>query len=54
MRITTGAGFAGAYALVSEGRAPVVVDSVFPLDDFQNGLERLEGRKVFGKVVITF
>jgi len=31
-----------------------VIDSVFPLDDFQKGLERLEGRKIFGKVIVTF
>jgi NADPH:quinone reductase-like Zn-dependent oxidoreductase len=30
-----------------------VIDAVFPLDDFQKGLERLESRRVFGKVVIT-
>jgi NADPH:quinone reductase-like Zn-dependent oxidoreductase len=31
-----------------------VIDSVYPLEDFAKGLERLEGRKVFGKVVVTF
>jgi NADPH:quinone reductase-like Zn-dependent oxidoreductase len=31
-----------------------VIDSVYPLAEFANGLERLEGRKVFGKVVVTF
>jgi NADPH:quinone reductase-like Zn-dependent oxidoreductase len=31
-----------------------VIDAVFPLDDFRKGLERLEGRKVFGKVIVTF
>ncbi len=31
-----------------------VIDSVFPLADFEKGLARLEGRQVFGKVVITF
>ena len=31
-----------------------VIDSVYPLADFAKGLERLEGRKVFGKVVVTF
>jgi NADPH:quinone reductase-like Zn-dependent oxidoreductase len=34
------------------GMTPVI-DSVFPLDEFQQGLERLEGRRVFGKVVVT-
>ncbi len=31
-----------------------VIDSEFPLEDFGAGLERLETRRVFGKVVITF
>lgn len=31
-----------------------VIDSVFPLERFEDGLARLEGRKVFGKVVVTF
>ena len=31
-----------------------VIDSVFPLADFEKGLDRLEGRKVFGKVVVAF
>jgi NADPH:quinone reductase-like Zn-dependent oxidoreductase len=31
-----------------------VIDSVYPLAEFAKGLERLEGRKVFGKVVVTF
>ncbi len=35
------------------GMTPVI-DAVFPLDEFQQGLERLEGRKVFGKVIVTF
>ncbi len=30
-----------------------VIDSVFPLEQFQEGLARLEGRKVFGKVIVT-
>jgi NADPH:quinone reductase-like Zn-dependent oxidoreductase len=38
---------------MAEGLTPVI-DSVFPLAEFQKGLERLEGRKVFGKVVVTF
>src|SRR3954447_5084127 len=38
---------------IAGGMSPVI-DSVFPLADFQQGLERLEGRKVFGKVVVTF
>lgn len=30
-----------------------VIDSVFPLADFEKGLARLEGRQVFGKVIVT-
>jgi NADPH:quinone reductase-like Zn-dependent oxidoreductase len=29
-----------------------VIDTVFPLEDFRAGLERLEARDVFGKLVI--
>jgi NADPH:quinone reductase-like Zn-dependent oxidoreductase len=35
------------------GMTPVI-DSVFPLGEFEKGLARLEGRQVFGKVVVTF
>jgi NADPH:quinone reductase-like Zn-dependent oxidoreductase len=35
------------------GMTPVI-DAIFPLDDFQKGLERLESRKAFGKIVVTF
>src|SRR3954466_1268395 len=38
---------------MAQGLTPVI-DEVFPLADFAKGLERLEGRKVFGKVVVTF
>ena len=31
-----------------------VIDSTFPLADFEKGLARLEGRQVFGKVLVTF
>jgi NADPH:quinone reductase-like Zn-dependent oxidoreductase len=31
-----------------------VIDSVFPLEDFEKGLARLEGRQVFGKVIVAF
>ncbi len=31
-----------------------VIDSVFPLAEFEKGLARIEGRQVFGKVVIAF
>lgn len=30
-----------------------VIDSVFPLADFEKGLARIEGRQVFGKVIVT-
>ncbi|MGL4973950.1 MAG: zinc-binding dehydrogenase [Bosea sp. (in: a-proteobacteria)] len=35
------------------GMTPVI-DSVFPLAEFEKGLARLEGRQVFGKVIVTF
>jgi len=38
---------------MASGLKPVI-DSVYPLEDFAEGLERLEGRKVFGKVIVTF
>jgi NADPH:quinone reductase-like Zn-dependent oxidoreductase len=31
-----------------------VIDRVYSLEDFREGLERLESRRVFGKVVVTF
>ena len=30
-----------------------VIDSVFPLAQFEQGLAQIEGRKVFGKVIVT-
>jgi NADPH:quinone reductase-like Zn-dependent oxidoreductase len=30
-----------------------VIDTVFPFDEFQKGLDRLEARNVFGKIVVT-
>jgi alcohol dehydrogenase len=30
-----------------------VIDTVFPLAEFEKGLERLESRKVFGKILVT-
>ncbi|WP_183750887.1 zinc-binding dehydrogenase [Pseudochelatococcus contaminans] len=30
-----------------------VIDTVYQLDHFQDGLDRLEGRKVFGKIIVT-
>ena len=40
-------------AKMAEGLTPVI-DSVFPLDEFAKGLEKLESRKAFGKVIVTF
>jgi NADPH:quinone reductase-like Zn-dependent oxidoreductase len=44
---------AESLAKMAAGLTPVI-DSVYPLADFARGLERLEGRKVFGKVIVTF
>jgi NADPH:quinone reductase-like Zn-dependent oxidoreductase len=41
-----------ALAKMAGGLSPVI-DTVFPLADFAQGLERLEGRKVFGKIIVT-
>jgi NADPH:quinone reductase-like Zn-dependent oxidoreductase len=38
---------------MAAGLTPVI-DRVYALSDFREGLERLESRKVFGKVVVTF
>jgi NADPH:quinone reductase-like Zn-dependent oxidoreductase len=37
---------------MASGLTPVI-DTVFPLADFEKGLERLESRKVFGKIIVT-
>ena len=37
---------------MADGLTPVV-DTVLPLADFAQGLERLESRKVFGKILVT-
>jgi len=42
-----------ALKKMSEGIRPVI-DTVFPLADFAKGLERLESRKVFGKIIVSF
>ena len=44
---------AEALDYIAKGVKPVI-DSEVPLADFQQGLERLEGRKVFGKIVVRF
>ena len=38
---------------MATGMAPII-DSEFALTDFERGLERLESRKVFGKVIVNF
>jgi NADPH:quinone reductase-like Zn-dependent oxidoreductase len=43
---------ADSLAKMAAGMDPVI-DSVFPLAEFEKGLARLEGRQVFGKVIIT-
>jgi alcohol dehydrogenase len=42
-----------ALAKIARGVAPVV-DSELKLEDFERGLERLEARRVFGKIVVRF
>jgi NADPH:quinone reductase-like Zn-dependent oxidoreductase len=44
--------FAGAYELVADGRAPVVVDSVFPLSEARAAHERMERGEHMGKIVL--
>lgn len=38
---------------IAAGMAPII-DSEFPLADFEQGLVRIEGRQVFGKVIVNF
>jgi NADPH:quinone reductase-like Zn-dependent oxidoreductase len=42
-----------ALAKMAGGIRPVI-DTVFPLADFSKGLDRLESRKVFGKIIVSF
>jgi NADPH:quinone reductase-like Zn-dependent oxidoreductase len=49
----TGEDFAGAYELVTSGRALPVVDSVLPLDEIRAAHERLEAGEQLGKIVLT-
>jgi alcohol dehydrogenase len=44
---------AEALDYIAKGVKPVI-DSELPLADFPQGLERLEGRRVFGKIVVRF
>lgn len=43
---------ADSLAKMAAGMSPVI-DSVFPIEEFAKGLEKLESRKVFGKVIVT-
>ncbi len=42
-----------SLAKMASGLTPVI-DTEVPLADFETGLARLEGRKVFGKIIVTF
>ena len=42
---------ASALDRIAAGVAPVI-DSVHAFQDFRAGLERLEGRQVFGKILV--
>jgi alcohol dehydrogenase len=42
-----------SLAKIAGGMAPII-DSEFPLKDFEQGLARLESRQVFGKVIVSF
>jgi alcohol dehydrogenase len=42
-----------SLAKMAEGLLPVI-DTEVPLAEFERGLARLEGRQVFGKIVVTF
>jgi NADPH:quinone reductase-like Zn-dependent oxidoreductase len=45
--------FEGAYELVREGRAQVIVDEVMPLAEARAAHERLEAGRQFGKIVLS-
>ncbi|HET8528380.1 MAG TPA: zinc-binding dehydrogenase [Gaiellaceae bacterium] len=45
--------FAGAYALVAEGRARPVVDEVLPLEEIRAAHARLEAGEQLGKIVLS-
>ncbi len=40
-------------AKMANGLLPVI-DTEVALEDFERGLERLESRQVFGKIIVTF
>jgi alcohol dehydrogenase len=43
----------GALDKIASGISPVI-DTELPLAEFEKGLERLESRRVFGKIVVRF
>ncbi|HWT10620.1 MAG TPA: zinc-binding dehydrogenase, partial [Roseomonas sp.] len=43
---------ADGYAKMARGILPVL-DTVLPVERFTEGLDRLESRRVFGKIVVT-
>ncbi len=45
--------FEAAYELVKNGRAKIIVDSVFPLAEARAAHERLEAGEQFGKIVLS-
>jgi NADPH:quinone reductase-like Zn-dependent oxidoreductase len=45
--------FAGAYALIAEGRARPVVDEVLPLEEIRAAHARLEAGEQLGKIVLA-
>ena len=49
----TGEDFAGAFELVTSGRARPVIDTVLPLEEIRAGHERLEAGEQLGKIVLT-
>jgi alcohol dehydrogenase len=49
----TMANIRASLAKMAKGLTPVI-DTEVPLAEFERGLARLEGRQVFGKVVVTF
>lgn len=49
----TRADFAGAYALIAEGRARPVVDEVLPLEEIRAAHARLEAGEQLGKIVLS-
>ena len=42
-----------AYTRNGELRLTPVIDTVFPLEEFEKGLEQLESRRVFGKIIVA-